>query len=82
MGQQGSSLHGQQGSSLHAAAPPAQARKGKSRKARRMLTEEWLERLMDRMEKEYTHALQVRGPGPGRGRGAAGWLRVLRGPKP
>lgn len=37
----------------------AQARKGKSRKARRHLSEDWLERLMDRMEKEYTHALQV-----------------------
>ena len=34
-----------------------------------MLTEEWLERLMDRMEKEYTHALQV----GGRWRGSGGW---------
>lgn len=36
-----------------------QARRAKSRKARRLLGEEWMEHLIDRMEKEYTAELQV-----------------------
>ncbi len=35
------------------------ARKAKSRMAKRPLAEEWMEHLMDRMEKEYTAELQV-----------------------
>lgn len=36
-----------------------QARRAKSRKGRRTLGEEWMEHLIDRMEKEYTAELQV-----------------------
>ncbi|KAL4431305.1 hypothetical protein ABPG75_006561 [Micractinium tetrahymenae] len=40
----------------------AEAKRAKSRKARRTLGEEWMEHLIDRMEKEYTAELQ-RHPG-------------------
>jgi methylphosphotriester-DNA--protein-cysteine methyltransferase len=44
-----------------AAASLRQAKRAKSRKARRTLGEEWMEHLIDRMEKEYTAELQVGG---------------------
>ena len=40
-------------------APWLQAKRAKSRKARRTCGEEWMEHLIDRMEKEYTAELQV-----------------------
>ena len=52
-----------------------QAKRAKSRKGRRTLGEEWMEHLIDRMEKEYTAELQVRTAGVVR---AAEWCRLLR----
>lgn len=46
-------------SSLPACRVLVQARRAKSRKGRRTLGEEWMEHLIDRMEKEYTTELQV-----------------------
>jgi hypothetical protein len=55
-----------------------QAKRAKSRKGRRVLGEEWMEHLMDRMEKEYTAELQVRqqGAAPRRQRGREGGSRA------
>lgn len=50
-----------------------QAKRAKSRKGRRTLGEEWMEHLIDRMEKEYTAELQVRAAWGVR---AAEWCRL------
>lgn len=59
--------------------PCPQAKRAKSRSARRLLGEEWMEHLIDRMEKEYTAELQVGVVGGGHVR--CGALAAQAGPQ-